>query len=435
MKRIVTLLAALALALTATGCAASNEDYYQQAQRFLGAGDFEGAARLFDQLGGYRDSGEYALYAAGLYALQQGERDLARSSLRQVDPFLNSGRYLTYLDAADLAEADDLEGAMALYQSLGAFADSAAQAQALEAAIPARDIRRARALMASGGWQQALTLLQPYQGLEEADALMAQCGEGLRQNAYDKAAELYQSGDYGQAMAAFEALGDTLDAKARALACRSALYMQLEAEYASVTLSGCESLMARYAALEGYLDSASRISELQARFATNLALRDTAGKHPYVIYGSYPTDESGAAQPLTWQVLGVTDDAATLLCTRVIDAMPVASATDLAAPEDAAATLALPDLEQASALDDLSCAATPYAIAQGVQHHSDSRAWWWLADEAPNGRQAIVWYNGSVLEGGVDPTEATIGLRPLLYLDLNRYAFTQGSGTPEDPFR
>lgn len=435
MKRIVTLLAALALALTATGCAASNEDYYQQAQRFLGAGDFEGAARLFDQLGGYRDSGEYALYAAGLYALQQGERDLARSSLRQVDPFLNSGRYLTYLDAADLAEADDLEGAMALYQSLGAFADSAAQAQALEAAIPARDIRRARALMASGGWQQALTLLQPYQGLEEADALMAQCGEGLRQNAYDKAAELYQSGDYGQAMAAFEALGDTLDAKARALACRSALYMQLEAEYTSVTLSGCENLMARYAALEGYLDSASRISELQARFATNLALRDTAGKHPYVIYGSYPTDESGAAQPLTWQVLGVTDDAATLLCTRVIDAMPVASSTDLAAPEDAAATLALPDLEQASALGDLSCAATPYAVAQGVQHHSDGRAWWWLADEAPDGRQAIVWYNGSVLEGGVDPAEATIGLRPLLYLDLNRYAFTQGSGTPKDPFR
>ena len=435
MKRIVTLLAALTLALTATGCAASNEDYYQQAQRFLGAGDFEGAARLFDQLGGYRDSGEYALYAAGLYALQQGERDLARSSLRQVDPFLNSGRYLTYLDAADLAEADDLEGAMALYQSLGAFADSAAQAQALEAAIPARDIRRARALMASGGWQQALTLLQPYQGLEEADALMAQCGEGLRQNAYDKAAELYQSGDYGQAMAAFEALGDTLDAKAQALACRSALYMQLEAEYASVTLSGCESLMARYAALEGYLDSASRISELQARFATNLALRDTAGNHPYVVYGSYPTEESGASQPLVWQVLGVTADTATLLCTRVIDAMPLASATDLAAPEDAVASLALPDLEQASTLDDLSCAATPYAIAQGVQHHSDSRAWWWLADEAPNGRQAIVWYNGSVLEGGVDPTEATIGLRPLLYLDLNRYAFTQGIGTPEDPFR
>ena len=435
MKRIVTLLAALALALTATGCAASNEDYYQQAQRFLGAGDFEGAARLFDQLGGYRDSGEYALYAAGLYALQQGERDLARSSLRQVDPFLNSGRYLTYLDAADLAEADDLEGAMALYQSLGAFADSAAQAQALEAAIPARDIRRAKALMASGGWQQALTLLQPYQGQEEADALMAQCREGLRQNAYDKAAELYQSGDYGQAMAAFEALGDTLDAKARALACRSALYLQLEAEYASVTLSGCENLMARYAALEGYLDSASRISELQARFATNLALRDAAGKHPYVVYGSYPTDESGAAQPLTWQVLGVTDDAATLLCTRVIDAMPVASATDLAAPEDAAATLALPDLEQASALGDLSCAATPYAMAQGVQHHSDGRSWWWLSDEAPDGRQAIVWYNGSVLGGGVDPAEATIGLRPLLYLDLNRYAFTQGSGTPEDPFR
>ncbi|MGN1019678.1 MAG: hypothetical protein ACI4O7_04830 [Aristaeellaceae bacterium] len=435
MKRIVTLLAALALALTATGCAASNEDYYQQAQRYLGAGDFEGAALLFDQLGGYRDSSEYALYAAGLYALQQGERELARSSLRQVDPFLNSGRYLTYLDAADLADADDLEGAMTLYASLGAFADSAAQAQALEAAIPARDIRRAKALMASGGWMQALTLLQPYEGREEADALIVQCGEGLRQEAYDKAAAMYQSGDYGQAMAAFEALGETLDARARAIACRSALYLQLEEEYASVTLATCENLMARYAALDGYLDSDARIGELQARFATSLALRDTAASHPYVVCGSYPMEESGAAQPLTWQVLGVSDGVATLLCTRVIDAMPAAAAAALAVPEDPGVSLALPDLEQVSILGDLSCTATPYAIAQGVQHHSDGRAWWWLADEAPDGRQVIVWYNGSVLEGGVDPAEPTIGLRPLLCVDLNRYAFTQGSGTQEDPFR
>ncbi|MGN0778001.1 MAG: tetratricopeptide repeat protein [Aristaeellaceae bacterium] len=433
-KRLITLLAALALALTATGCTASNEDYYQQAQRFLGAGDFAGAAQLFDQLGGYKDSGEYALYAAGLYALQQGEHELARSTLLQVDPFLNSSRYLTYLNAAKLAETDDLEGAMALYASLGAFADSAEQARSLQAAIPARDIRRAKALMVSGGWQQAQAMLEPYKGLEEADALLEQCEEGLQQAAYDKADGLYQAGDFGQAMAAFDALGDTLDAKARALSCRSALYLELEKEYAAATLSTYESLIARYTAMDGYLDSASRIRDLQARFATNMALRDIADTHPYVVYGRYPVDESGASQPLTWQVLGVTEDTATLLCTQVIDAMPLASATDLTLPEDTV-PLTLPDLEQVSLLDDLSCTATPYAMAQGAQHHSDGRAWWWLADEAPEGRQAIVWYNGSVMTGGVEPSEATIGLRPLLCVDLNHYAFTQGSGTQENPFR
>ena len=430
MKR---LLALMLLLLCCTGCAASNEDYYQQAQRFLGSGDYHSAALLFDQLGGYRDSTRYALYAAALHALQNGDTEVCRHSLQQVDPFLNSGRYLTWLEAGDLAAQDHLEEAAALYQSLGAFYDSVQRMTQLQAEIPARDIRRAKALMNAGGYQQAAALLLPHAGTDEADELLRHCTDALEQQSYNQAAALYDQGQYSEALAAFEALGDTLDSRAWVLSCRSALYAQAEEAYPSATLSTCEELMALYASLDGYLHSTQRLQALQDRFSCNLRLRDLAHTQPWVEYGSYPTLESGASGPLLWRVVDVTDNEATLLCASVIDAAPFASATDL--DVGAQETTSLPDSEMLSGLSSLSSQATPYAMAQGAEHHTDGRAWWWLADQTHEDRHAIVWYSGAILTQGVSDQTATVGIRPVIYLDLNTHIFTQGSGTASDPFR
>lgn len=439
MKRIITLALCLLLCLTAGGCMASNQDYYEQAQRYLGAGDYQTAAKLFEQLGGYQESADYALYAAGLYALQTGDTELARRSFRQVEPFQNSGRYLTYLSAADKVTEDDVEGAIMLFESLGAFLDSPYQAEWLRARLPERDMARAQVLMDAGQWEDAQAILEEYPDLAQAQELSRQCRDGMARKAYDGAADLYAHGQYDEALAAFEALGDTLDAQARVLACRSALYRQAERDYANVTLATAEELMARYASLGNYLDSPDRLEDLSRRYTVNLILRSQADRLPYVVFGSYPVGESGQPLPLQWQVLGVEGDTAALLSTRVLDAGSLATATDLpltlTPEEEAAATLALPDQEQLSALDEPACTATPYALAQGVRHHSDGRAWWWLADTLPSGRQAIVWYNGTVLDTGVAPDTEAVGIRPLLYLNLSRYALTQGSGSPEDPFR
>ena len=439
MKRIITLTLCLVFCLTAGGCMASNQDYYEQAQRYLGAGDYQTAAKLFEQLGGYQESTEYALYAAGLYALQTGDTELARRSFRQVEPFQNSGRYLTYLNAASKAAEDDIEHAIMLFDSLGAFLDSPYQAEWLRARIPERDLARAQAFMDADQWEEAQAILDGYPDLARAQELSRQCRDGLSQEAYDGAASLYAQGQYDEALTAFEALGDTLDAQARVLACRSAIYRQAERDYAAVSLSTAEELMSRYASLGNYLESPERLDELSRRYTVNLILRNQADRLPYVVFGSYPVGESGQPQPLQWQVLGVEGDTAALLSTQVLDAGDLATATDLALTltpeEEAAANLALPDQEQLSVLDDLTCSATPYALAQGVRHHSDGRAWWWLDDILPSGRHAMVWYNGTVLDTGVAPETEAVGIRPLLYLNLSRYALTQGSGSPEDPFR
>ena len=98
MKKVLALLSLLML-LSAAGCTASNQTYYEQAQLYLGCGDYTAAAELFSQLGEYRDSADYALYAAGLQAIKSGQYALAQTNLMEVDPFKSSGRYLRYLEA------------------------------------------------------------------------------------------------------------------------------------------------------------------------------------------------------------------------------------------------------------------------------------------------------------------------------------------------
>lgn len=442
MKKILAVLASALMVLSAGGCATSNAEYYERAQLYLGCGDYATAATLFSQLGEFEDAAEYALYCAGLQALAQGNRVLARANLEQVDPFKSSFRYLRYMDAADLESEGDLEGALAIYQSLGSFEDSADQTERLRAAIPERYLAHAKALMKASRWEQALGILEGLDGYGDSAAMIEECQESITQAAYDRAQALYNQGDYGDAMAAFEALGDTLDAKARALMCRSAMYQALERDYAAATLDTAESLMARFAEMEDYLESPARLASLERRYATNLTLLSAAYARPYVTFGRYATGESGLETPLTWRVVGVEDHQVNLLCEQVLDAMTVASATDFplqttTAEAEGVVSVTLPSRESIASLpeSDLPCEATPYALAQGVRHHSDGHAWWWLADVLTDGRHPIIWYNGTTVETGVDPAENSVGVRPLLTLSLDDYSLTEGSGTPEDPFR
>lgn len=436
MKKIAAILASGMLCLLATACTPSNDEYYQHAQLYLGAGEYAQAAMLFDQLGEYEQAAEYALYCAGLDALAQGDTALARANLTQVDPFKSSGRYLQLLDAMALEEAGQLESALAAYTTLGSFAMSHQRAQHLREAIPQRDLAHARTLMEADRWEQALAMLEKLDGYGNSKELLAQCQEEITRQAYESAEKLYARGAYEQALAAFESLGDVLDARARALMCRSAMYQQLEQQYRRATLATAGELMARYAEMEDYLDSPQRLEALKNRYETNLRLLSAASAQPYVRFSSYPTEESGADGALTWRVIALEGSVATLLCENVVDAMPVASAAALALDLPPSAALSLPSRKDLEGLDStrLSTPATPYALAQGVRSHSDGRAWWWLADVLPGGRHAIVWYNGQVIDTGVDLRESTVGVRPLLKMNLEEWSFTGGSGTQEDPF-
>ena len=427
----------MAALLLCTGCSDRNVDYYESAQRYLGCGEYDAAAYIFEQLGEYRDAGEYALYTRALEAMAAGDYALAQTNFELVEPFKSSTRYLTYLEALALKDEGDLETARELLNDLGSFADSRELVAALDKAIPLQQLAHCQSLVEAGEYEAALSLLEAMSLTADVQSLKEKCREGILRAQYDSAWLKYQQGAYGEAMAAFEALGDVLDAPARLMLCQGAMYRQ--AASATPTLENATQLMADFATLGDYLDSVDHLAALEKQFGCNLALMAQEG-YPLVTLGTYATAESGAAEALTWHVTKVEDGCATLLCTRVLDAGGVATATDLPIEWGAAEAAVSQRLPMAAELQGLPAymlpgVATPYALAQGVRHHEDGAAWWWLGDEAEAGKHQIVWYTGAVLPGGVSDTEPVVGVRPAAEVDLAQWFFTEGEGTAERPYR
>lgn len=434
MKKALTLLAVLCLALTATACVHySNQDYYEQAQLYLGSGDYETAASLFQQLGEYADSADYALYAAALGALAEENYALARTNLNQLRDFKSSERYLRYIDALEYEEAGQLDAALTVYESLGTFCGSDSHASRLRTEIPEKAIRDARTLMAKGEYAAARELLLTLDGYGQSTALAANCTTALNKAAYTKADKLCEAGDHLAAMQAFLALGDALDAADRAEQCRAALLMHLNEELEAVTIDTAADLIAAYEAIDDPI-AAEQAAALTERFGVNLTLLAAADRKPYVLLGEYPMGESGLESALLWRVIGVRGAEVTLLCESVIDASPIATITDLMLTEDEQSALtgtALPSAADLASLSDLSCAATPYAVAQGVAQE-DGFALYWLRDSLESGIHPVVSGSGSLT---LPASEVTPGVRPMVTISLEDYAFTAGDGTQENPFR
>ena len=434
MKKTLTLLAVLALALTATACALhSNQEYYEQAQLYLGSGDYETAADFFSQLGEYADSADYALYAAALQAIEQENYALARTNLTELRGFKSAERYLRYLTALEHEKAGQLAEALAAYERLGSFCGSDCEAARLRTEIPEQAIRQARTLMSKGEYAAAHELLLTLDGYGQSRALADSCTAAMNKLAYIAADELCEAGDHLAAMQAFLALGDALDASERAAQCRAALFMNLNGALAAVTLDTAPELIAAYEAIDDP-EAARQAAALTERFGVNLTLLAAADEQPYVLLGEYPMGESGLESALMWRVIAVNGAEITLLCESVIDASPIATITDLMLSESeqsAVTHAALPAAADLASLSDLSCTATPYAVAQGVAQE-DGLALYWLRDSLESGIHPVVSGTGSLT---LPASEVTPGVRPLLTLSLEDYSFTAGDGSRENPFR
>jgi len=357
MKRFLSLLMLPALLLGLNGCTFSNETYYHHAQLYLGNGEFAAAARMFNHLGEYEDSADYALYCAALDALMEGRLTVARANMTLLVPFKSSERYLQYITALELENEGKLEEALAAFTALGSFENSLDKAERLSEAIPEAELSHARALMGASRWEQALTLLEGLNGYGESNRLAEQCRQKIHRAAYDQALSLYNSEQYEEALSAFEALGETLDAPARARMCRGAMYAQLETEYTGACTATAQDLMNRYAEMEDYFASPQRLQALRDRFSVNLKLTAAAYARPYVLFG-------GSQQ---WRVIGT---------------------------EGSHITLTAQEPSLFATITDLAPTLTP-------QEESAVVSW----------------------------------KHPLMTIDLDQYSFTQGSGTPADPFR
>ncbi len=433
MKKMSLLAVLLCMALSLTACVSSDiGEYYQNAQLYLGSGDYDYAAELFSQLGEYEDAAEYTLYAAALQAIEDGDYELARANLAAINPFKSSGRYLMYLDAVEAEEAKELEKAMALYEKLGTFADAHQEAERLKEAIPEAAVKEGRALMAKGEYEAARELFLSLEGYGASKTLADNCTTAINKAAYNAAQELAESGDLKGAMDAFTALGDSLGASKRAEEILKEMHAELDKAYAAVTLATAPELIEAYTELGEDEIAKTRIAELTARFGRNLQL--ITMEKPVVLLGSYPYAESGEEHAVLWQVIKAEGSKLTLLSSAVLDAsaeVQPAALTFTDAETAALGEVQLPSMADLAGITDLTCPATPYALAQGAAAE-EGAALYWLRDSLENGLHPIIGASGALTlpEEGVVP-----GIRPIITLDLEKFTFTGGSGTMEDPFR
>ena len=433
MKKLSILAVLLCMALTLTSCGSRDiGEYYEAAQLYLGCKDYAYAAELFEQLGEYADSADYALYARALQAIEEENFALARANFEVVNPFKSSGRYLMYLDARDEEADGKLEDALALYEQLGSFMGANQAVEHLEKAIPEAVIKEGRALMNKGDYVAARELFLSLDGYGASKALADNCTLALNKAAYSEADKLEESGDLLGAMEAFTALGEALDAAERAADCRAAIHAELDTQYAAVTLATAPNLMDAYAALEDDEIASARTAELTARFGKNLELITMSGA--YVELGAYPQAESGAEQPVRWAVIKREGAVLTLLSVNVLDASAEAMAPAIVFNEAEAAAVSevqLPSVADLALLNDRTAAATAYALAQGVASEEGATSFW-LRDSLENGMHPVIAPSGTL---SLPAEGAVYGLRPLITLNLDSFSFASGSGTENDPFR
>ena len=131
---------------------------------------------------------------------------------------------------------------------------------------------------------------------------------------------------------------------------------------------------------------------------------------------------------MLWRVLKTEGSTLTLLSENVLDASAEAAAVPLTfteAEKSAVSEVMLPSMVEMAGLTDLTCTTTPYAQAQGAD------ASYWLRDSLENGQHPMINAAGALTLPGEDVIP---GVRPMIAVDLEKIAFTAGSGTAEEPF-
>ena len=129
-RRILLILAAVALMCSMSGCGKSQQKIYDEAQKLLADGNYGKAAEQFEKVTSISDAPRYAMYAKALQAAEDGNYSDAFTTLESLGDFADSSMYKSYLEARQAVEnggVQDLLHAKAIYESIPLFRDSKEQ--------------------------------------------------------------------------------------------------------------------------------------------------------------------------------------------------------------------------------------------------------------------------------------------------------------------
>lgn len=246
--KIILLIFSLVFVLTACGDntndqeeATNPEAIYQQAENLIAECKYAEAAKKLDSIGSHKDATILSMYCKACDAAENGNYEIAITSLKALDSFKDSNMRALYYNArfwdesvmisyctedfydvsARTAELERLEQAKAAYDSIPLFLDSAQRSAALDERI-------------------------------EIIKLAIQYGKGVAAG---------ESGDYDAAFSIFQQLGDYQDAQQRI-----AYYEVRKADDELGDFTTDQALLAvadQYTAQGNYLDCKERATKLK----------------------------------------------------------------------------------------------------------------------------------------------------------------------------
>ena len=238
-------------------------DRYIYAQELLGAGQYADAAAAFDAVGDYEDAAKLAKYAKAAALGENGQYDAA------IDAFNSFGDYKSSADMAVYygARREQAKGyngnAIKRYNKIILFKDSAQRVEECKQAMYEIADSYAEQGDLYMAWYAFDFIASEYQYSDSrarADEYLGQLKQG-----YAAAQSLEQAGNYEEAIAAYEKLGDYSDCQSRITACREQI--QLKADYdAAVALQQAgkyEEAIAAFEALGDYNDSKAQVTACQ----------------------------------------------------------------------------------------------------------------------------------------------------------------------------
>ncbi len=332
--------------------------------------------------------------------------------------------------------------------------------------IPNSNYNAAVKLMESGKYEEAIAAFEALDDYKDSADKIEECNAAILENDYNNATALMDEGKYEEAISAFEALNSYKDSADRITECSYEIAVDLK------NAGKYEEAIAAFEALNGYNDSTALIEKCE-----QLILLANARVGDYIYFGSYEQDNSAfnGKEDIEWLVLDRYDNMLFIISKYALDAKPYnenggnltwekctlrswlnndfyntafseedkllivqANITDDkngtisdAGTTDNVFLLSIPEAEKYfSADNERQCIPTDYAIAQGAYTNSQyivdgkPACWWWLRSPSSHWiRAALIDYHGLIDSNRVFyGTEALNGgndcVRPALWINV-----------------
>ena len=264
---------------------------YQLAREWMADGAYADARYIINEyIPGYKDTDEMVKECDYQLALkkQAGGAENARAAYNAFkalgnyrDSAARAAAYETkYAEAVAKREANDFDGAIALFSALGTYSDSATKS---EEAQNAKAYADAVSLMNSEKYEEAIKAFRVLNGYSDSAEQIEACETAILEREYQKAIKLKTDEKYEEAIEAFRVLNGYSDSAAQIEACETAI---LEREYQKAIKLADEGKrnesIRLFRSLNGYKDSNEQIRYQQA-----LQAESEGAKHAQTAYDAF----------------------------------------------------------------------------------------------------------------------------------------------------